>query len=327
MGRRIGLASLVGLLLFTGCVRLNSAFEQGETDAGEPGESAESTVGSTRGSESDAASDTRASDSDSDTRPSTSDGPTTDGDATTDGTSHGGTSESEGETEFDTEAIEVCAVVPSRNDFCNTTNESCQSGTCAPWSAEFDGELEGTFCLPAGPLMDGDTCDPVCTGDVEFNCGPGLVCDVYSGPPQCRPTCQGPALSCDSGICLRYYWEDEDGNNTVTPLSFCKGECDPAGPELGGCQEGEACVIPEDGRTLCVPEESPGEVGDGCTESACGIGLVCVPGELVPQCEDEACCYEACSFESPVCPAGNCTVTIDVPFADEISVGFCPPPP
>lgn len=322
-------AALASLVLVISCARLNPTFGDGDTEGETDGDAASSTVGTTRGSESDVVSDTRDADSDSNTNSSETAGQTTGMDTTTAGATTGGeTSDTSEETDSDTEEPVACTVVPGPTALCNTINQGCQGGTCAPWSSEEDGELEGTFCLPAGTLMDGDRCDPICTAMPDRNCGPGLVCDIYSGPPQCRPTCPSmPLLGCETGICLRYAWEEKDGGETATPLSFCKGECDPASDELANtCEGGESCVLDEGFGTVCVPEEEPVEQGGDCTANECALGLICVPSELEPDCEHEACCYEACSFAAPICPVGNCMITIDVPFADEISVGFCPPP-
>lgn len=319
-------AALLSFVLVTACARLNPSFGEGDAEGGTDGDSASSTVGTTRGSDSDVASDTRDADSNSNSNPSETAGSMSETDPTGDGTTRGDSSDTGAET--DTEAPITCSVAPGPTSFCNTVLQGCQGGTCAPWSSEIDGDLEGTFCLPAGTRTEGQNCEPICSGLAGDNCGPGLVCDIYSGDPQCRPTCSGFELSCNTGICLRYYWEDEDGEETIMPLSLCKGECDPSTFELNNvCEIGDSCVLDEEAGTVCVPEEAPVAFGGDCSESACAPGLICVSSDVVPECEHDDCCYQACSFAAPVCAVGSCTTTIDVPFADEISVGFCPPQP
>ncbi|MFO7564837.1 MAG: hypothetical protein R6X02_19490 [Enhygromyxa sp.] len=197
---------------------------------------------------------------------------------------------------------------------------------CDPWTQDCP---EGEKCVPyasSGGTWDANKCVPI-MGDQE----PGEPCK-YGGAVEATDDCDA------SGACFNV--KEVDGEMTGTCLAFCTGS-----PDAPACPEGSSCKLTGDGTlTLCFPQCDPiaqdCDSGLACfwvgyeftcvftTEelppgSPCGFindcatGLICIAGEVVPDCEDPACCTPFCDTTLGDAQCAAVPQSMCVPFFEE----------
>lgn len=196
---------------------------------------------------------------------------------------------------------------------------SSDDGSCPPDQGEDDGPhfdvgpprpecslfeqdcREGNKCVPDGfwtrvcvpidpdPVPDGESCSAVGPTDpcaVGSWCGPGDVC-----VPLCTGSFADPSCPAEM-ICVI---DDEE------VVAYCARPCDPFADDA--CP-GLTCQPTEHGFG-CLPSGGQGRAEPCQQTDSCSAGLVCVPGEEVPQCCSSSCCTPLCSAEHP-CKGGAC---------------------
>lgn len=163
-----------------------------------------------------------------------------------------------------------------------STGTTWNANKCVPVSG--DGQV-GESCSSGGIVEATDSCgaDSVCWDVQEVEGGLLGVCTAY-----CSGTADVP--SCPDGT-----------NCSVSnqgSVTLCLTQCDPIAQD---CPEGLACVWANDSFS-CVLASPGNEAGAPCSQSECGVGLLCVEGQFVPGCLDSACCAPYCSLAAPSCP-------------------------
>ncbi len=184
-------------------------------------------------------------------------------------------------------------------------------------------------CTPTDP-------NPSSPGD------PCVSADEY-GPDSC-----GPNAMCDAdpetgeGECVEFCTQQESGFATCEdpgtacgnwgPYGFCLPHCDPL---IQGCEEGETCIpnwtdSNNAGTYICLQEgalDGEGYYGDECEYvNDCAAGLLCAPGDIVPECEGDFCCTTFCDlYEQNPCNDATleCVPTYYNPDPGEEGVGYC----
>lgn len=174
---------------------------------------------------------------------------------------------------------------------------------CTPWNEDGGDVLDCSRCSDIAPQPRGlgETCtvEGSATSGLD-DCDLGLLCwdvdpDTLQGT--CVALCAGSEADpqCDApNECLLA----NDGY-----LIVCLPPCDPL--TFGSCPDGEACV-PSLDAFVCAPSPAPAGSGPcelGMIPSACGIGSVCAPAELVPSCDslENGCCTPTCSLAADPC--------------------------
>jgi hypothetical protein len=185
---------------------------------------------------------------------------------------------------------------------CNVWAQDCPDGQkCAPYSSDGNDAADSLRCVPVEPnaKKPGEPCVVLGEWVSGFDdCELGSLCmtDKETLAGECIPLCAGSAEdpSCPSAdqVCLI--------SNNVLPI--CLPKCDPL---IQDCPDGELCLALS-ADFGCVRDESGdmGAFGDGCHyANACDPGLFCVLSEMVPGCEDIACCSPYCdTTELDACP-------------------------
>lgn len=150
-------------------------------------------------------------------------------------------------------------------------------------------------CTPTdpNPSWSGDPCVPADEYGPD-SCGPNAMCwdvDPQTEEGECIEFCS-QAEGDEFPTCE---WGSACGN--WGPYGFCFPECDPLHQDCEGYNE--ACVPNGGGNAgtyICVPEGG-GLYGDTCEYTySCAIGLVCAPGDAVPECEGDSCCTYFCDL-------------------------------
>jgi hypothetical protein len=133
-------------------------------------------------------------------------------------------------------------------------------------------------CTPAlGTGIDGCIAGNVCFADEMDN---GL----------CVPLCLDTS-DCQMGLCIA---------PPTTVATYCADQCSPfetSCPAPMQCRRAMDRFVCEFGRNA-----DTGGQGDPCSitnDDGCAEGFVCLPGELVPNCTEGACCTNLCDTGSP----------------------------
>lgn len=144
-----------------------------------------------------------------------------------------------------------------------------------------DGCPTGHACIaPAEDLVAG-YCLPLC-GKYDSSCDGICVDGPYTGERICTPTCGPLDLNCPVELqCL--------------PHTDERFSCRYAGDDYGGV---------------------PGDPCDTYTKQGCRETLACVQGNLVPDCQEQACCTPLCETDVPS-DMNACTLPAEcVPFVE-----------
>jgi cysteine-rich repeat protein len=167
---------------------------------------------------------------------------------------------SEPDTAGDTGGAAACVVDGDCDDAepCNG-EETCREGVCASGAPPADGTACVTF-LGAPGTCRASVCIPLTCGDGVVDAGEECDDADLAAGDGCEMDC---TFTCHAGE-----------------------ECDDANP----CTA-DACEAGGDGRVCTsTPLEGPCDDGDPCTEGDSCVDGVCVPGEAVCECEDDADC-------------------------------------
>ena len=186
---------------------------------------------------------------------------------------------------------------------------------CDPWAQDCD---QGEKCTPSameegGNAWDWARCSPV----VPVPAAVGEPCTVEGFATSGIDTCELGAMC----------WDVDPGTLEGTCVALCTGsedspECAPEGtacaiandawlilclpacePIMQDCEPGDVCT-PVGDVWVCSPEGGNASgVGESCDVlGICDPGLLCVEPELVPDCQDGACCTPICDVTDPMPP-------------------------
>lgn len=244
----------------------------------------------------------------------TSDSVGTSSPATTTTTTQGLTDSPSSTTTNDTCSEPACG--PGPGEDCSMWAQDCPDGyKCAMYSESGGFFPEAAHCVPLP--RDPKQVNEICGGeswDVEDldDCDRGLICvPITDSLFTCRPAClsdspygEGPVMCPIDG------WECAALISGTGIAGFCLQPCDPL---FQGCPDGQSCVPsnfagsesvnfwcqldfadpappPVDG-SLCL-------CGIHCLYADCGVGRLCLDGELLPDCQG-FCCTSYCDIYAP----------------------------
>ena len=213
-------------------------------------------------------------------------------------------------------------------DECDIWAQDCPDGEkCMPWANDGGTSWNATKCSPIqrDPDRIGESCTVVDSG--------------VSGVDSCEAAsmCWNVDPKTNEGTCFAFCMGDEtdpicEEPGYVCPISadgvviVCLPTCDPLAPD---CADGELCIPTYADSFLCAPDASgaAGAAGDPCEfPNVCDPGLLCAPGQIVPDCETSGCCTPFCNLQAPDCEVDEACVPYyrpgDAPPGYE-NVGLC----
>ena len=183
---------------------------------------------------------------------------------------------------------------------CDTWAQDCPEGEKCTAYATSGTQWDNNKCVEIkGDGQPGDDC--MVFGDTlggDDDCGVGSMCwsiDPDTELGYCVGFCQGSPNDpeCGEGTVCGIF------NNGVLPL--CLPTCDPLAAGSDCPDPNQLCVPLDNGDAfVCVLDtEDSGPFATECELlNSCDQGLLCVPGELVPDCFEDNCCTEYCDLDS-----------------------------
>jgi len=215
-------------------------------------------------------------------------------------------------------------------DECNLFDQDCPEGEkCAPFANDGGPAYNSNRCV----VIDNepDAVGEACAYEGSHlsgldTCAPGAVClpsTIDGAERHCVALCVGDPVN---SIC-------EDPTTTcVAPYgdhaNFCLPGCDPLFAEM--CTAGQACV-PFGDDWACLPTQglAPGEACE--SPNTCINGSICLPGDVLANCDGVGCCSSVCDLSEPdpdaVCLEGEqCQPYYDDPFFGQEDIGVCAAP-
>ena len=206
---------------------------------------------------------------------------------------------------------EACDIAPDGGPYNAAAGYSDVALACrvVASSATAAGPTSAPTCSPTGTAGDGAWCKSSTECAAQYDC-------VGSGT--CQRYCCSGNTDCVSG-------EFCDVQSTAQASTIEVPVCMPIHPQ-GGCtlldpgactSTAETCaVVRENGATSCVPVGSA-KAHDGCDETHCAAGLVCLgaPGERQ--------CYQLCHTASATECTAPLVCTGGLPLFPDSSAGIC----
>ena len=220
--------------------------------------------------------------------------------------------DSSADEESDTESVFVPPPPDSAVAICDPWAQDCPDGQkCVPYSSTGSGVWDANHCVDImGDDQVGDTCSYQGIASGEDSCGADSHCwDVMDVDGQlqgvCTPFCTGTV---DNPIC------GPDTSCLIAnegAITLCIATCDPL---LQECSEGLACFwANNDFNCIFTTDESP--EGQPCGYiNDCAPGNFCAAAEVLPACDDAACCAAFCDLSDPQCAVQG---TECAPFFEE----------
>ncbi len=270
-------------------------------------------------------------------------GPTTSGmtsttgstDETTGGSQTGESQTSDSQTSDDTTTTASITDDPTDDPFmiepdagvlpCDLFDDTCPEGLkCMPYAGNGFSTWTHLGCFDIiGDAIHGEPCMAVDSPTSGLDtCSKGHMCwdvdDSLMG--ECVAFCVGSVDTPSCDVPMAECILTGDG-----PLSLCLPYCDLLAQD---CGSGQACY-PVNDTTVCAPVAVPDDQGnllDECTLiNECQAGLMCAPGQLVPDCSGDGCCVPFCDLSDPVCdqPGTECTAVFGEPDPWEENYGVC----
>jgi hypothetical protein len=235
-----------------------------------------------------------------------------------DETSGGSTSSSSTSTSTETSG----GFVPEYDEFvseCDGFAQDCPDGEkCVPYS--FMGtHFDATKCVPVmGDQAPGEPCVHGGITEATDDCDETSGCfyvDEVDGELVgfCYAFCLGSEddPQCPAGSSCMF------GSDPIP--AFCVITCDPLAQD---CSAGLGCYF-TNVNFSCIPPTTNIPAGEPCGFiDACAPGLVCISTDVLPACNDAACCSPFCSLSVGDAPCEAVPGTICEPFFEE---GFAPP--
>jgi hypothetical protein len=185
---------------------------------------------------------------------------------------------------------------------CDVVEQDCPEGEkCMPWANDGGNAWNASRCSPIAPdpVLPGGTCttEQSAVSGVD-DCALGSLCwgvDPRTLQGTCVELCDPqrlPSTTCvEPAQCLAL-------NDDYVPV--CLTPCDPLQP--APCPDGEACRhVESDGGFHCLPLVGSEVFGSSqhCEDASCLPSQVCVPNDLVIDCDADRCCTELCDLGDP----------------------------
>lgn len=252
------------------------------------------------------------------TEMSSSEGSEVPGETEDEGESSSESTDSDGESESESGDFVSSDNTEPEPDECDIWMQDCAEGDkCVPWMATEGSGWQGFTCVPVlGEQAAGEPCtiDP---SDSSDDCDADSACynlELFDGVNAgiCHTFCEGSADDpmCEGGHCIV-------GNGYPGP-ALCFDACDPLAQD---CNEGQSCHWwwGWGGCTALGEGAAPGEPCQ--SEGFCEPASVCVGADVLPSCDEVACCTSLCSVEGGDEGCAQLPGTICVPIFGE----FGPP--
>jgi hypothetical protein len=193
---------------------------------------------------------------------------------------------------------------------CDPIDQDCPAGEKCVAYASTGGGWDAHKCVPVmGDQGPGEPCTYGGSIEATDDCDETGSCwDAVNVDGEligtCRPFCSG---SYHDPICP----EGRQCAITGGGLAFCIPTCDPVAQD---CDPGQACYWAIN-RFECAFTTEDIPAGEACGYiNDCAAGLMCLPGDSLPDCESSNCCIPFCELELGDEPCAIVPGTVCLPF-------------